>query len=149
MPPDAPREAFPHDAREVAHLHRLVIRSCLPYLPELYTPEEDLWFFENRFFPEHRVWICGNDPITGYCGIREGWVSHLYVRPEFHGQGVGTRLLRKAMDSHPTLRLWVFQCNTRAICFYESHGFCLVEMTDGGRNEEKEPDALYAWSRQR
>ncbi len=43
-------------------------------------------------------------------------------------------------------RLWVFQKNEGARRFYERHGFRLVELTDGSRNEEREPDALYEWT---
>jgi hypothetical protein len=31
--------------------------------------------------------------------------------------------------------------------FYERRGFVLTEETDGSRNEEREPDARYVWSR--
>jgi ribosomal protein S18 acetylase RimI-like enzyme len=39
----------------------------------------------------------------------------------------------------------VFQRNAAAIAFYRRHGFRLVGLDDGGRNEEGEPDAEYAW----
>jgi len=42
-------------------------------------------------------------------------------------------------------RLWVFQRNTQARDFYEHRGMRVVELTDGSRNEEHEPDALYEW----
>jgi hypothetical protein len=42
-------------------------------------------------------------------------------------------------------RLWVFLQNVPARRFYERHGLRLVEETDGSRNEERTPDALYEW----
>jgi len=45
------------------------------------------------------------------------------------------------------LELWVFQRNERARAFYRRHGFVLVEETDGAGNEERTPDARYAWAR--
>ena len=39
----------------------------------------------------------------------------------------------------------MFQKNDGARRFYERHGFRLVELTDGGSNMEKEPDARYEW----
>jgi len=139
------RKASLEEAGEVARLHRYVVRTCLPFLPDLHTPEEDLWYFTNRFFPEHQVWVYAEDSIKGYCGFREGCVSHLYVSPEVQGKGVGSMLLRKAMEAYSPLRLWVFQRNAPAISFYEKHGFRLIETTDDAGNEEKEPDALYEW----
>jgi hypothetical protein len=41
----------------------------------------------------------------------------------------------------------MFQRNAPARGFYEARGFALVEETDGARNEEKEPDACYLWTR--
>jgi hypothetical protein len=42
-------------------------------------------------------------------------------------------------------RLWTFRRNEDARRFYERLGFCVVELTDGSGNEEREPDVLYAW----
>ena len=54
------------------------------------------------------------------------------------------RWLGRAFDC---LQLWTFQRNLSARRFYEARGFALVEQTDGARNEEKEPDARYLWTR--
>ena len=45
------------------------------------------------------------------------------------------------------LHLWTFQRNAQARRFYEARSFALVKETDGAGNEEKEPDALYLWTR--
>lgn len=47
------------------------------------------------------------------------------------------------------LELWTFQRNALAGRFYEARGFTLIEQTNGTRNEEKEPDARYLWTRGR
>ena len=52
-----------------------------------------------------------------------------------------------AKEASPRLQLWTFQCNLGARRFYERRGFVLTEETDGSRNEEREPDARYVWSR--
>jgi hypothetical protein len=50
------------------------------------------------------------------------------------------------MDRSPGgLQLWVFQKNVGARRLYERAGFELAELTDGERNEEREPDARYVW----
>jgi hypothetical protein len=43
------------------------------------------------------------------------------------------------------LTLWTFQRNAPARRFYEARGFVGSVFTDGSRNEEREPDALYTW----
>ena len=143
------RPATPHDIEAVARLFRAVRRACLPYLPDLHTPAEDLWFFRERVFRDCTVWVAGEAVIDGFCAWQPGWVHHLYIRPECHGLGLGTALLSRAMVAHSPLRLWVFQRNAQALRFYAARGFCLIERTDGSRNEEREPDALLEWVRPR
>jgi ribosomal protein S18 acetylase RimI-like enzyme len=129
----------------VARLFRVVRRACLPYLPDLHTPEEDLAFFRDRVFAECEVWIAG--AIDGFIAFRPGWVDHLYVRPKCQRRGIGKALLATAMKGNASLRLWVFQRNTAAIAFYHGCGFREIERTDGSRNEEREPDVLMEWTR--
>ena len=81
-----------------------------------------------------------------YCAFHDGWVEHLYVESAAQGRGLGSALLNQAMVGQSHLRLWVFQ-NMPAIRFYTRRGFSLVELSDGSRNEEREPDALYEWRR--
>jgi GNAT superfamily N-acetyltransferase len=79
--------------------------------------------------------------------FREDWIDQLYVLPKAQGRGVGRELLQVAQRSFDRLHLWTFQRNVRARRFYEARGFALVQETDGARNEEREPDALYLWTR--
>ena len=131
----------------MARLFRRVRTACLPYLPDLHTPAEDLEFFSGRVFRDCEVWVAGADGIDGFSAFRPGWVDHLYVDPRCHGQGLGSALLDKATVKNDRLRLWVFQRNTAAIQFYEARGFRRIDATDGGGNEEREPDALLEWTR--
>jgi [ribosomal protein S18]-alanine N-acetyltransferase len=62
---------------------------------------------------------------------RNQHISDLWVAPEFQGQGVGTMLLR-ALEAEiaalglGTVELETLATNTRAIQFYEQHGFVVV-----------------------
>ncbi|MFJ1752935.1 GNAT family N-acetyltransferase [Kitasatospora sp. NPDC088134] len=55
-------------------------------------------------------------------------LEHLHVHPAHTGRGLGSLLLRTALDRHPTtpLRLDVLAANHRAITFYERHGARLL-----------------------
>jgi GNAT superfamily N-acetyltransferase len=141
------RRARPADAPTVARLHRLVRKACLPWLPDLHTPAEDLDFFRTVVFAECEVWLAGKGSVDGFCAFRPGWVDHLYIRPDRQGRGLGRALMGRAMAANDRLSLWVFQRNRPAIAFYERLGFRLLRRTDGSGNEEREPDALYEWSR--
>jgi putative acetyltransferase len=134
------------DMRAVAQLHRHVRHVCLPYLPDLHTPEEDLAFFQDQVFPDSTIWLAEDGArLIGFSAVRRNWLDHLYVDPTWHGRGVGRALLTAAREEFAELSLWVFQSNTQARRFYERQGFTLVELTDGAANEERLPDALYRW----
>jgi len=140
------RRASLDDAGDIARLHRLTMRVSLPYLPELHTADEDLWFFRERLLPENETWVVEADGVlVGYVAFQPGWIMHLYVHPEYQGAAIGPRLLAKALEDGAPRQLWTFQQNARARRFYEKRGFKLVRLTDGADNEEKTPDALYAW----
>jgi GNAT superfamily N-acetyltransferase len=136
------------DMDAAARVHRIAFDQALPALKCLHTPGEDRWFFRERVFASCELWgaFDGAD-MLGMIAFRGEWIDQLYVLPEAQGQGVGCSLLEIAQAAHGLLQLWTFQRNAAARRFYEARGFWLVRETDGSRNEEKEPDALYRWKR--
>jgi GNAT superfamily N-acetyltransferase len=85
--------------------------------------------------------------IIGIIAFRQDWIDQLYVLPTAQGRGIGSELLQVAQNSFDRLQLWTFQRNGQARRFYQARGFALVRETDGAGNEEREPDALYLWTR--
>jgi putative acetyltransferase len=76
------RRAVLCDMDAVARLHRHVRRTCLPYLPDLHSPEEDLTFFYEEVFPRSAIWLGeSGDEVAGFAAVREDWLDHLYVAP--------------------------------------------------------------------
>lgn len=145
------RRAILDDADALAAILRAAMRGAMPSLPELHTPEEDRRFLREVVLPNEEVWGAERDgQIVGFTalGSREGvdYLQHIYVAPEHQSRGIGSELLIRAKARRPAgFRLWVFQTNEGARRFYERHDCRLIELTDGSGNEEKEPDALYAW----
>jgi GNAT superfamily N-acetyltransferase len=131
-----------------ARVHRAAFDHALPWLAGLHTPAQDRWFFRERVLPTCEVWgAVGDNALLGVIAFRQDWIDHLYVLPQAQRYGIGTELLQIAQGSADRLQLWTFQRNLAACRFYERRGFVQVETTDGGRNEEKEPDARYLWVR--
>lgn len=84
--------------------------------------------------------------IVGLMTVGDGELDQLYIRPDSSGRGFGGRLLALAKARRPGgLGLYTFQVNARARRFYESNGFTVVDLDDGDRNEEHQPDIRYAW----
>ena len=134
------------DLPAIAALFRSVRETCLPFLPQLDTREEDVEFFRERIFPHFNLTIAEMDgEIAGYSAVSAGWLEQLYVLTQFQRQGVGALLLARAKQEQRAFQFWVFQRNISARRFYEKQGARLVRLTDGGGNEEREPDALYEW----
>ena len=131
-----------------ARVHRLAFDHALPWLTGLHTPDEDRWFYRERMFKTCTLWGAFDcDIMTGIIAFHDDWIEQLYVLPEAQGRGAGSELLDIAKRACERLQLWTFQRNLKARRFYEARGFALVEETDGARNEEKEPDARYLWTR--
>lgn len=138
------RPARAADAKAIAELFRATREACLPYLPVLHTPAEDVDFFSHHVLKQDNVWVADlRGQVVGFCAFGDGWLHHLYVQAGLHRFGIGSELLRLAIRNSGSLKLWVFQQNVHARRFYESHGFTLVKLTDGSGNEERVPDALY------
>jgi GNAT superfamily N-acetyltransferase len=142
------RRLLLEDMDAAASVHRAAFDRSLPTLAGLHTPEQDRWFFRERVFAACELWgaFDGAD-MTGLIAFRTDWIDQLYVLPEAQGKGTGSALLRIAQNAFDRLQLWTFQRNLQARRFYEARGFGLVRTTDGSGNEEKEPDALYLWTR--
>jgi len=136
------------DMDAAARVVRTAFDQALPSLAGLRTPEEDQWFFRERIFNTCEMWgAFDGAAMRGIIAFREGWIDQLYVLPEAQRRGVGKDLLQVAQNAFDRLQLWTFQRNAPARRFYEARGFALIQETDGAGNEEKEPDALYLWTR--
>jgi putative acetyltransferase len=140
------RPARAVDAPIIAILNRHVRTKAMPYLPSLHTTDEDLRYFTDNVLCDCCVTVAESaGEIIAFCATRVGWIDHLYVDPEFQGKGIGTILMRLALHDQTDVRLLVFQRNTKAITFYTKCWFREIERSDGGGNEEREPDVLMQW----
>ena len=136
------------DMDAAARVHRTAFDHALPRLAGLRTPDEDRWFYRERVFTGCQVHgAFEGGALAAIIAFRRDWIDQLYVLPEVQGCGAGSELLQVAKRAFDCLQLWTFQRNLGARRFYEAQGFALVEETDGARNEEKEPDARYLWTR--
>jgi GNAT superfamily N-acetyltransferase len=92
-------------------------------------------------WPDGHTWVADDDgDLVGFVSTGPGRdgsglteVMSLYVRSAHYGTGLGHRLLEVAIGERPAY-LWVLDGNTRAIGFYERHGFSF----DGQVEEEVE-----------
>jgi GNAT superfamily N-acetyltransferase len=140
------RRARPEESDAVARLYRRTAGREWDFLYP-HTPEED-WAYFRKVLERGPVWAAeSGGELVGFCAARRGWIDHLYVAHEWHGQGIGRALLAITLAGRTRVRLWTFQGNLRSRAFYRRQGFVEVRFTDGHENEEKEPDVLLEWRR--
>jgi GNAT superfamily N-acetyltransferase len=146
----AVRPAAPADAAAIAHVHITSREVTMPYLPPRRRSDaEVVRWVRNVVLTESTVWVAedGSGAVVGYAAVAGEWLEHLYLLPEVRRQGVGTLLLERAKRLRPAgLALHVFQKNTGARAFYARHGFSVVDLNDGSRNMENEPDMTLRWT---
>jgi len=139
------RGARPGDVGAIAELYERSF-ATLSFLPTLHTPEEHRAWFE-QVVAQGEVWVWQEGgAILGFIALGDATVDYLYVEPKMTSRAIGSALLDHAKTRRPDgFTLWTFQQNEGARRFYERHGLRVIRLTDGDRNEERTPDALYAW----
>ncbi len=139
------RPACAADAPALARLFAASRRAAMPWLPVLWTAEQDLAWMAGEVLTECRVTVAEADGAgVGFVARRGAWIDHLHLDPGRLRRCLGTALLAAASaGAPPVLRLHAFRRNMAARAFYERHGFQTVAESDGSDNEEKEPSVLF------
>lgn len=146
------RAATLEDGPAVADVYLRSRKVFLAYAPLAHSDAEVRQWITDTLIPSGGVTVAvaGADLVGMVATSREepiSWIDHLYVFPDFVGQGIGTQLLDRAKQSlRPPIRLFTCQQNGGSRRFYERHGFRLIRFGDGRSNEENCPDALYEYA---
>lgn len=69
------------------------------------------------------MWVYDDGAVKGMIQIENREIKKLFVEPVLQGNGIGSELLTYAIEKHNANTLWALEKNTRAIRFYERHGF--------------------------
>jgi ribosomal protein S18 acetylase RimI-like enzyme len=107
---------------------------------------EDQDYFRDHVLKDNRVFVVESDqhPV-GFMAMRDDFIDHLYVDPDYQQQGIGKALLDFAHQLSPEhIWLYTLQINTKARAFYEKNGF-VAEKFGVSPPPENEPDVEYHW----
>jgi len=142
------RRATAADAGAAADVCLRSFGAALPGVRRAHTDDEVRGWFRVVVVPERETWVAdAAGTVVGLMVLGPGEIDQLYLDPDWRGRGLGDRFVALAQELFPSgLSLWTFQVNEAACRFYERHGFAAVERTDGGGNEEREPDVRYVWA---
>jgi GNAT superfamily N-acetyltransferase len=138
----------PERAGEVAQVWRASFRRAYPDFPPMHGLESHTNFIGSTLMKRTRVEAAmEGDLMVGIIAFSDQEVAQLYILPGWQGQGIGTRLLQRALARADRLTLATFQVNAEARAFYARHGFTETAWSDGD-NQEGQPDVQMQWCRQ-
>lgn len=73
------------------------------------------------------IWVYDDEFVKGMIHIEGQSLVELYVDSFFQNEGIGARLMEYAIEMFDIRTLLVLEKNTRAIRFYQRHGFSLTQ----------------------
>ena len=145
------RKAQSEDFADIANIHfKSWHDAYLSLLPELYINNKNnlsekikMWQ-ELINHPDVIIWIAydANHKSVGFIGYfaknNSYEITTLYVLSEYHGRGIGTKLMKTSLQAilgfniNANFCLWVLEDNAPAIHFYKKFGF----VCNGEKSEE-------------
>jgi ribosomal protein S18 acetylase RimI-like enzyme len=136
------------ESKAVVELWHVTKKVAYPYLTleQERTLEDDFEFFRQNLLPRCDIWVAELEGlVVGFLAVQASYVDRLYVLPSIQRMGVGSALIKHAMELSPTgLELHTHQRNLAARSFYEKHGFVAVRF-GVSPSPEREPDVEYHW----
>ena len=83
------------------------------------------------------LYVYDDGVVKGFIKIEGTYIAKLFVEPVLQNASIGSQLLEYAVREHGADHLWALEKNTRAIRFYERHGFIATgeKKTEDGTTE--------------
>jgi len=102
-----------NDASALAHpfLTKEFVEKVASDMRHLYIPGSQTWVFEQ------------NNSIIGFISMIENEIGGLFVLPNNHSKGIGTKLVDFVSKENNVLEVEVFEKNTIGRAFYNKYGF--------------------------
>ena len=84
-------------------------------MKDIYLPNAETWVFEE------------NNVVIGFISMIGNEIGGLFVSPDQHSKGVGTRLVDFIGEYHRELEVEVFKDNKIGRGFYDKYGFKMMK----------------------
>lgn len=128
------RQAKPEDAGRLAEIevfnYRLnfypIFKSDKFYFDILQVSSKTEEYLADPHLLQN-TWVYDDGVVKGFIRVEGTEVQKLFVEPALQGQAIGAILLEYMIEHRGVNHLWALEKNTKAIRFYERHGFHLTE----------------------
>lgn len=121
------RQAKAEDLARIAEIE--VFNYRLNFYPIF---QSDWFYFEELQVPKRmeayravlaHLWVYDDGVVKGFLHAEKQELKKLFVEPVLQGKSIGGQLLEHAVKQLDVQFLWALEKNTKAIAFYERHGF--------------------------
>lgn len=102
-----------------------IFRNDEFYFDELQVPSLMAEYQQKQDILRH-TYVYDDGVVKGFIRINGAEIAKLFVEPVLQGKGIGAALLDFALQEKGARWLWALEKNTRAIAFYQRHGFVLT-----------------------
>ncbi|MDD2957518.1 MAG: GNAT family N-acetyltransferase [Lachnospiraceae bacterium] len=145
------RKSKPDDLSRIAEIY--VFNNRVNFLP-IFKDESfsfgdlqvvsmvDHYFIKDEIIKN--LYVFDDGLIKGFIQMNGTEICKLYVDTFFQNERIGNKLIKYAIKEHHADHLWALEKNTRAISFYQRHGFYL---TDDKKFEEDTTEYLVQMKR--
>ena len=104
------------NSSSLAHpfLDAAFVKKVKSDMKDIYLPNAETWIFEE------------NDEVIGFISMIGNEIGGLFVYPNQHSKGVGTKLVNFIGKFHRELEVEVFKDNKIGRKFYDKYGFKMM-----------------------
>lgn len=108
---------------ELIEIWELASHLAHPFLDSEFTKMVKS-MMQEKYLPNSNTWVykeSGN--IVGFISMMENEIGGLFVHPDYHSKGIGTKLVNHISKFYMELEVEVFHLNKIGKPFYEKYGF--------------------------
>lgn len=115
------------DIDAVISVWRAASAVAHPFLSEVFLDQEEKNIRE--IYVKHaQTWVMDiAGEVIGFISLIENEIGGLFLRPDFHGRGLGQAMVDLAYEEKGPLELEVFEKNDIGRRFYDRYGFKFKE----------------------
>lgn len=126
------------NVNDLEYLENVKLKTIFEYAKNITSDEEEKInnYVKNNIknnVDNYQI-IMGDNEIIGcvlLTKINDGMLlDEIYLEEKYRNLGIGTNIIKDYQKEYPTIYLWVYQDNIKAIELYKKLGFNVVDKTD-------------------